>query len=1330
MFKSLKSKKWTSAAVALLMALNLVTPGTKAFAAEAGDSVNIELLATSDLHGKFFTWDYATNKEDKTGSMAQLQTILKGLRSSNPNSILVDAGDTIQGNSSQLFLNDPIHPMMLGMNEMGYDTWSFGNHEFNYGVPTLKKVAAELNSKTTALCANVYEKDGTTRIGQPYKIVERPGLNGETVKVAILGMVTPNIVRWDAANLKDYVVTNPIDEAKKLIPEIKKQTDIIIAVVHMSENNEYDEAGSGTIDLANACPDLTAIVAAHEHKAMDGTLHNNILTTENKNGAATLAKMNLKVVKQDGKYVVADKTKDVTSKLIWVQDQTTKAINYEADPDLTAKFAPFHERAKADAATVIGTLKGGDLVPANEVTGIPSAQVKDTAMIDFINEVQMYYAGARVASSAMFNAAANIKEGQIQKSGSALIYPYDNTLYKLQMNGKQLKEYMEWSAKYYNQYKPGDLTISFNQNIRAYNYDMFSGVKYDIDISQPEGSRIKNLTWSDTGKPVQDTETFIIAVNNYRSNSHLLKAGEVYKAGEDLPKLIESDLKGGVGVRDLIGQYIQEVKGGTITPKVDNNWKIIGNNWDAGQRALAVKLINGGTLKLPTSEDKRTPNVKSITWDDVKATGYKNVDIVSFNDFHGSLKEDGKNIGAAKLSQAINDVRNSNPDTIVVSGGDIYQGSAMSNLKYGKPVSDMLAAIRLDASAVGNHEFDWGLDWISQWAKDGNFDFLASNIYSKTTGEPVSWAKPYKIIEKGGIKVGLIGLATPETAIKTKPENVKNIEFRDPVKAANEWAAKLKSGTLPEGKADVVIALTHLGAAQDSKTNVITGEAADLANAVTNVDGIIAAHTHLPVSGTVNNVPIVEGYYNGRSLARLTIHLDPSNKVIGITPSRDDLYTRVSTLAADPVVKGIVDKYTEELKPILDEIVGSTDMDLTHDKDKAGVSILGQWTSGVMKAKAGTQIGIINGGGLRIPLIAKGDITMGKMYELMPFDNTLVKMELKGSDLKRVLENAIGNTNIGWGEFTGVKVYYDINKPLGSRILGMYTEDGTKIDIDKYYTVVTNDFMATGGDGYDFTGAKNVVDTNIPIRDVLVENLKALKAAGKALSVIPVEYAIAGQPPVPMTNDTAKVVEAVKNAAVGSKVTVDITDNAKVSKDIFNAIKGQDKTIVFQRDGVTWTFNGKDITSDVTADIDLSLKTVSAELKNKEEAKIKAVVGKDVAIVPFSFNYDGPLPGTATVKVFIGKDWANKAVYINRYYADKNTYEIITDVTVDADGYITFTTNHCSDYFVMEKSAAPSLPKTGSPIDFAVMLDLGALIAVLGGALMVTGRRKRDNEAV
>jgi 2',3'-cyclic-nucleotide 2'-phosphodiesterase (5'-nucleotidase family) len=1495
LFKSLKSKKLTSLIVASFMAFNLVSP-LKAFAAE--DSVNIEVLATSDFHGKFMPWDYATNKEDKTGSLTQLQTIVKGLKQSNPNSIIVDAGDTIQGNSSELFLSDNLHPMMLAMNEMGYDTWSLGNHEFNYGVPTTKKIMDQF--KNDVLVANVYEKDGVTRLNNNpgYKIVERPGFDGEKVKVAIIGMVTPNITKWDGKNLEGYKVTNPIDEAKSLIPEIKKETDIIIAVVHMSENNEYEVAGSGSKDLAAAVPELTAIVAAHEHKAMDQTFHSNILTTENKNGAATIAKMNLKVVKKDGKYIVEDKTKDVTSKLIWVQDQATKAINYQPDTDLTTKLQPYHDRAKADAETVIGELKGGDLVPPSEVTGIPTAQVQDTAMIDLINKVQMHYTGAEISSTAMFVSSANIKEGTIQKSGTALIYPYANTLYKVEITGSQLKKYMEWSANYYNTFKPGDLTISFNEKIRAYNYDMFSGVKYEVNVSKESGSRIENLRKMDD-TPIKDTDVFIMAVNNYRASSQLGANGEIFKAGEAAPKILEIDVRGDLGgVRELIADYIKNVKGGVITPEVDNNWKIVGNNWDVKQRALAVQLINKGKLKLPLSADGRTPNVSSITYG--QALAANKVDIVSFNDFHGSLKEDGKNVGAAKLAGEVAKYKKSNPDTIILSAGDNYQGSAMSNLTYGAPVSEMMKAMGVSLSAVGNHEFDWGVDYISQWAQDGNFDFLASNIYSKTTGKPVTWAKPYKVITQDGLKIGFIGIATPETATKTKPENVNNLKFVEPAVAANEWAAKLKSGELPEGKVDVVIALTHLGSFQDKTTKVVTGEGADLANAVKNVDAIITAHTHQTVNGIVNNIPVVQAYYNGRALANLSLMKDVDGKFIGVNQAVVEIYKKTD-LVEDPTVKAIYDKYNKDLAPILDEVVGSTDKELTHDKAQPGVSTLGQWVAESMSAKAGTQIGITNGGGVRISSLPQGDITMGKMYELMPFDNTLVKMELKGSGMKRVLENGIGNTSIGWVQFTGVKAYYDINAELGNRITAMFLMDGTKVDMDTYYTVVTNDFMATGGDGYNFSGAKNVVDTGLPIREAMVEQLKELKAAGKVLSITPEQFAIPGPAPVevievsgvtlnkttldlevgknetliatvapenatnkdliwtssddkvasvvngvvtavgagkatitvktvdgeftatceinaevkvtgvtlnkttldlevgknetliatvapqdatnkeltwissdesiatvkdgvvtavkegnvtikvtaaeftaectvnvkvasapveqPLDNDTTKVIDAVKTAPEKSTINVDITAVSKVSKDVFEAIKGQDKNITFEREGVSFTFNGKDIKPENLKDIDLSLKTVSAELMAKEIAKIKEVVDKDVAIAAFSFNYDGHLPGKATVKVFIGKDWANKVVYINRYFADKNTYKKVAEGTVDAEGNISVELDHFSDYFVMEKADAPNLPQTGSQVDFAVMVNFGAMMLVLGAALVAADIRRKRNIA-
>ncbi|KAJ51131.1 2',3'-cyclic-nucleotide 2'-phosphodiesterase (5'-nucleotidase family) [Clostridium tetanomorphum] len=1146
MFKKLQLKKWTSWLISLAMVLSFITPFN---VSAASKTIDIQILATSDTHGKFLPYEYAVNSENKSGSMAQLATAIKELKKANPNTIIVDAGDTIQDNSASLFLNNAIHPMILAMNEIGYDIWTLGNHEFNYGIPTLDKVASKF--KGTVLCGNVYKKDGK-RLGVPYKILEKAG-----VKVGIIGMTTPNITRWDSENLKDCKVTDPIEETKKAISEIKNKVNVIIAVVHMSEGEEYGNKNSSAVQLANTCPELAAIVAAHEHKAVDGARYNNTLLVENKNLAQTLAKIDIKLTEKGGKYVVNDKAKDVTSKIIWMQDSKTKAVNYESDKALEAKLNPYHKIALDDANKIIGELKGGNLVPEDEVKGIPTSQIQETAMINLINEVQMYYTKADVAAAAAFRSDANMKEGKIKKSDTSLIYKYDNTLYLLEVTGKQLKDYMEWSASYYNAYKPGDLTLSFNENIRGYNYDMFSGVKYDIDVSKEPGNRIVNLRKMDDTS-IKDTDTLKLAVNNYRASSHLLNSkNEIFKDGS-LPKVIEKDIAGATPIRDLIGKYIVEVKNGVITPQMNNNWNIVGNNWDSTKRVETVKLINEGRIKIPQSKDGRTPNVAAVTETNLEdAKNTKMVNIISFNDYHGVVKESGKDLGIAKFAAAINNLKKENKNTIVVSGGDLYQGTALSNLNYGAPVNEMIKYIGVTASAVGNHEFDWGTERIANWAKEGGFDFLASNIYDKKTGKPVDWAKPYKIVEIDGIKIGFIGLATPETLFKTKPTNVQNTEFKDASVAAKEWNKKLRSGELKEGKADVVIALTHLGSFQDNKTKVITGEAADLAKANVGVDAIISAHTHLPVSGEVNKIPIVQGNKNGRAYVKLEVAFNTKTNKVTIEPAFIDLSAKVKTLPEDETGKAIIKKYEDASKSKLDEVVGKTDKDLPHDRFE-GPSLLGEWVCDVMAKTTKSQIALTNGGGLRCP-IEKGNITVGKLYELMPFDNTLFTMELKGSDIKRVVENGIGNKKIGWIAISGLKVKYDLKQPFGNRIYEMTLKDGSRVDMNKYYTVVTNDFMAVGGDDYDFKGAKNLKDTNLPIRDALINELKQVKN----LSVVKAGYLTVGtksavkpevkpQPKPELKPSDKKVVYTVKEGdclyLIGKKYNISYEKIAEENK--------------------------------------------------------------------------------------------------------------------------------------------------------------------------------------
>ncbi|GAH23096.1 unnamed protein product, partial [marine sediment metagenome] len=231
----------------------------------------------------------------------------------------------------------------------------------------------------------------------------------------------------------------------------------------------------------------------------------------------------------------------------------------------------------------------------------------------------------------------------------------------------------------------------------------------------------------------------------------------------------------------------------------------------------------------------------------------------------------------------------------------------------------------IELSAVGNHEFDWGVDRIIKWAEDGGFTFVCTNIYDIRTNEPVDWAEPFAIIEREGVKIGFIGLATPETAYKAHKARVANYEFRDPVEIITEWLPKVK-----DAGADIIIALTHLGSFQDKEGN-ITGEAAALCE-VDGVDAVISGHTHKSVCGLVNNKPLVQAYKYGRSFAKLTFIFDENNRLVSAEPALDHLYARADTLKDDANMLAIYERYDEELGPVLGKVLGKTTVELDHDR--------------------------------------------------------------------------------------------------------------------------------------------------------------------------------------------------------------------------------------------------------------------------------------------------------------------------------------------------------------------------------------------------------------
>ncbi|MGL4403066.1 MAG: 5'-nucleotidase C-terminal domain-containing protein [Fusobacteriaceae bacterium] len=572
----------------------------------AAKTVDIQFLVTSDLHGKFMPYEYSTASESKNGSAVQISTLIKKLRAEHKNTIVFENGDTVQDNSHELFLKDKTSPIIMALNEMKYDAFVPGNHEFNFGMETLDHIIGSFNGQF--LVANLY-KDGK-RVYQPYKIFEKEG-----VKIALIGVVTPHIKKWDSENLKGYDATNPVEEVKKLIPELKGKADLIVVGAHLSVGGEYGDGDSAQA-IAEANPEVAVIVAGHEHSVINTRAKTGAVIIEPGKWGEMVAQVVVTMTEENGKWKVKNREEDMKSQNVLINDKKNKTI-IPADAELVKKLESFHKRAIADSETIIGELKGGNLVKEDEIKGIPTAQIEPTAMISFINEVQKYYTGAEIAAAAAFRNDANMFEGPIKKSDVALIYKYDNTLRAYELTGAQLKKFMEWSAEYYNQHQPGDLTISFNPNIRGYNYDMFSGVKYDVNISKPAGSRIENLRKAD-GTPIKDTGKYLVAVNDYRGKTTLSneKSG-LFPGIQPVRDLFVE--RGDAGrIRDLIREYIEKVRGGVITPETENNWQITGYEWDEKLHQEVADLVNSGKLAIPASEDGRTPNVKSITVEDLK----------------------------------------------------------------------------------------------------------------------------------------------------------------------------------------------------------------------------------------------------------------------------------------------------------------------------------------------------------------------------------------------------------------------------------------------------------------------------------------------------------------------------------------------------------------------------------------------------------------------------------------------------------------------------------------------------------------------------------------
>jgi 2',3'-cyclic-nucleotide 2'-phosphodiesterase (5'-nucleotidase family) len=406
---------------------------------------------------------------------------------------------------------------------------------------------------------------------------------------------------------------------------------------------------------------------------------------------------------------------------------------------------------------------------------------------------------------------------------------------------------------------------------------------------------------------------------------------------------------------------------------------------------------------------------------------------------------------------------------ILLDGGDQFQGTPASNLGFGRPVVTIFNRLGRAASALGNHEFDWGQDTLRARMREARYPILGANV-TDASGKDIPWIPDDTVITAGGVRVGIVGIATVATPRTTNPTTVAGLRFVDPVPVVNRSAKALRARG-----AQVVVVVAHAGAfCAADPAPACNGEIVDLARGLTErVDAIVSGHTHSPVTTVVNGVPIVQARSHGSALGILDVSLSGTAPVVAL---RDVLPDRI---APDPAIDSLVRAVVAPLQAIVNRPIAML------AEPMAGLA-LGNFMADAYRAAGGGDVGVMNRGGVRAPLDS-GTVTYGELFEVAPFGNRLVRLTLTGAGLRAWLEKAVGQREL-LARLSGTVVTYDTTRTPGSRIVSVVMSDGRLLADSQSYRFVYSDFLNLNGDGLQATeGVQRVEELGIVDIDALIE---------------------------------------------------------------------------------------------------------------------------------------------------------------------------------------------------------------------------------------------------
>lgn len=1051
-------------------------------------STELVLLGTTDVHGWIYPYDYYTGRAADHG-LALLKPMIDSVRAANPGrSYLFDSGDILQGNpllsyhargeSDRARLETAPNPIIRAMNLLGYSAAAIGNHEFNYGLGNLDKALSE--AEFPLVSANIFHHGTTRHAYQPYVILPHLVAEGDTIRIGVTGNTPPGVHVWDRAHVEGRLdFRDIVASVGEVVGEMRRAgADLVVLLSHGGlEGTSYDTASTGltaenvVARVVEEVPGIDVVFLGHTHRELsDSTIvtaanPGGVLLTQASNWARSLAVATVRLERGagdggDGRWRVVSKRAELL-----------RPDPARADTAFLDSMRWEHERTVAYVNSVIGY--------STARWEAREARVRDTPILDFINEVQRRVTGADLSATAAFSTGAAIPEGEITVADLAGLYIYDNTLLAVRITGAELRAFLEKSAEYYHGWPVPDGGTATNFGVPGYNFDVVSGVDYTIDLTRPVGERIVELRYR--GEPVRPDQSFTMALNNYRQGG-----GGGYTMVANAPVVYD----GQDDIRELL---IEEVRRrGTIRPEdyFEENWRIIPA--EAAETALREQTRGGATRARSSDLASQGPEPQP------------RLRVVATNDLHGRLLPErygwsgGRLVGGAATLASYFELERKGfgGPTLLLDGGDLMQGTPLSNLTEGRAAIDYFNLSGYGAAAVGNHEFDWGIPVLEARIGDAEFEWLAANVFVAGADTAPSWVRPATIADLDAglsgdtIRVGLIGLATRETPEKTMPAHVASLDFRDGAEAIDRWVPELR-----RRGADFVIVVAHAGAECD-EAGECEGEIVDWARAVRHrPDLIVAGHTHRVVQSRVNGIPIVEaGSYGTRyAVVDLTRVADDSVHVWvrGIPVTYTDRVTPDSAVAAR------VAHYLAEVEPRLAEVVTTLAEPLRRGtttaagEDRTGEYPLGRLIADAQRAAGGTELALMNNGGIRIELPA-GPLTWGTLFELQPFGNRLVRLQLRGAAIRAAVEHALAGPR-PIAHLSGATVRYAPSRAAGSRVLEITLDSGAILRDDELYTITVNDFLAAGGDGFaTLLEAEGRVEVGITDLDALIEYLREL----------------------------------------------------------------------------------------------------------------------------------------------------------------------------------------------------------------------------------------------